>query len=125
MPFASFVKFFRWLCLGCCCVLGTAFVVAVVEAAAFERVVSISGCHWNPEILPNFTCGESVVRQSLAMFLNLPFAFVYAVGFTLFWLAPPSRAFMFLLYGFDVILVLALAYPVLAYLARKRAKQGG
>jgi hypothetical protein len=100
VPFASVVKLFRWLCLG----------------------VSISECHWNPEILPNFTCGEEVVRQALTLFLNLPFAFVYAVGFTLFWQAPPSRTFMFLLYGFDIILVLALTYPVLVCLARKRAK---
>jgi hypothetical protein len=123
--FASLMRVFRGLCLGCFCILGIALVVAIVEAAAFDRVVSISGCHWNPEILPNFTCGEGVFGQSIAMVLNLPFAFVYAVGFTLFWLAPPSRAFMFLLYGFDVILVLALTHPVLVYLARKRAKHGG
>ncbi|WP_157676296.1 hypothetical protein [Afipia sp. GAS231] len=97
-----------------------AFVVAIVEAAAFDRVVNISLCHWNPEILPNFTCGEGVVRQSIALVLNLPFAFVYAVG--LFWLLPLNRTFMLFLCGFDVILVLALTYPVLVYLARKRAK---
>jgi hypothetical protein len=125
VSFASLMRFFRVLCLGCFCILGVAFVVAIVEAAAFDRVVSISGCHWNPEILPNFTCGEEMVRHSLALFLNLPFAFVYAVAFTLFWQAPPSRTFMFLLYGFDVILVLALTYPVVVYLARKRAKRGG
>jgi hypothetical protein len=119
------MRFLRILCLGCFCILGMAFVVAIVEAAAFQRVINISGCHWNPEILPNFTCGYGVVDQSMAMFLNLPFAFVYAVGFTFFWMAPPSRAFMFFLYGFDVILVLALTYPVLVYLARRRAKQGG
>jgi ABC-type amino acid transport system permease subunit len=119
------VRVFRGLCLGCFCILGVAFVVAIVEAAAFERVVAISLCRMNAEILPNFTCGEGVVRQSLAMVLNLPFMFIYAVGFTLFWEAPPSRTFMLLLYGFDVILVLALTYPVLVYLARKRAKHGG
>ena len=125
MSFASLMRVFRGLCLGCFCILGVAFVVAIVEAAAFERVVAISRCHMNAEILPNFTCGEGAVGQSIALVLNLPFAFVYAPAFTLFWQAPPSRAFMFLLYGFDVILVLALTYPVLVYLARKRAKQGG
>jgi hypothetical protein len=100
-----------------------ALVVAIVEAAAFHRVVEISGCHWNPEILPNFTCGEGAVGQSIAMVLNLPFAFVYAVG--LFWLLPLNRTFMLFLGGFDVILVLALTYPVLVYLARRRATHGG
>ena len=36
---------------------------------------------------------------------------------------PPSREFMLLLYLFDVILILALAYPVLRLFAWKRARR--
>jgi hypothetical protein len=116
--------FFRKLCLGCFCILGLALVVAIFEAAALGVVLNISGCKMNPEILPNFTCGEGLARSSIEFVLNLPLAFVYAPAFTLFWIHPPSRTFMLLLYIFDVILVLALTYPLLILLARRHAKRG-
>jgi hypothetical protein len=119
------MRFFRSLCLGCSCILGIAFVVAIFEAAALDLVVNISGCKLNAEILPNFTCGEGLVRYSTEMVLNLPLGFVYAPAFTLFWPAPPSRTFMLLLYVFDIILILALTYPLLVLRARKHAKHTG
>jgi len=118
------MRFFRSLCLGCFCILGLAVVVAIFEAAALDPVLNISGCKLNPEILPNFTCGDGLVRSSTELVFNLPLAFVYAPAFTLFWHHPPSRTFMLLLYIFDIILVLALTYPVLVLLARKHAKRG-
>jgi hypothetical protein len=66
------MRFFRSLCLGCLCILGLAVVVAIFEAAALDPVLNISGCKLNGEILPNFTCGEGLVRYSTAMVLNLP-----------------------------------------------------
>jgi hypothetical protein len=120
------VRFFRTLCLGCFCILGLAVVVAIFEAAALDFVLNITGCKSNPEILPNFTCGDGLVRSSIELVLNLPLVFVYAPAFTFFFRDhPPSRTFMLLLYSFDIILVLALTYPLLVFLARKRAKRGG
>ena len=119
------MRFFRSLCLGSFCILGLALVVAIVEAAALDLVLNMSGCKPNPEILPNFTCGEGLVRSSIEWVLNLPLVFVYAPAFTLFWHHPPSRTFMLLLYVFDIVLVLALTYPLLVLLARKHAKRGG
>ena len=119
------LRLFRSLCLACFCILGIALIVAILEVAALDLVINISGCKWNPEILPNFTCGEGLVRYSMSWVLNLPLAFVYAPAFTLFWNHPPNRTFMLLLYTFDIILVLALTYPFLVLLARKHAKRGG
>jgi hypothetical protein len=121
------MKFFWGLCLGCCCILGVAFVIAILEAAAWGLVADISGCQFNFEILPLFVCGKGLVRYSAEFVLNLPFLFVYAPLFTLPFPAdaPPDRTIMPLFYVFDVILILALTYPFLVLLARKRPKHSG
>jgi len=55
----------------------------------------------------------------------LPLLFAVALAFTIFGPAAPSRTFMLLLYIFDLMLVLALTYPVLVFLVRKRVKRSG
>jgi hypothetical protein len=116
---------FRGLCLICFCILGIALIVAILEVAALPIILTATGCQANFEILPNFTCGDGLVRRSIETVLNLPLLFVYAPAFTFFLTAPPSRDFRLLLYLFDVILVLALTYPLLFLLARKRTKHSG
>jgi hypothetical protein len=67
------LRLFRILCLICSCILGTALVVATFEFAVGERILnSITGCQMNAEILPNFTCGQGLVRSLIEWVLNLP-----------------------------------------------------
>jgi hypothetical protein len=120
------LRLFRILCLICSCILGTALVVATFEFAVGERILnSITGCQMNAEILPNFTCGQGLVRSLIEWVLNLPLLFAVALALTIFGPAAPSRTFMLLLYIFDLIFVLALTYPVLLFLTRKRVKRNG
>jgi CheY-like chemotaxis protein len=55
----------------------------------------------------------SIARSGV---LNLPLLFAVALASTIFGPAVPSRTFMLLLYIFDLMLVLALTYPVLVFL---------
>jgi hypothetical protein len=120
------LRLFRILCLVCFCILGIALVVATFEFAVGARVIkSITGCQMNPEILPNFTCGESRVSSLMEWILNLPILFGMALALTIYGPAAPNRTFMLLLYVFDSIFVLALTCPVLVFLARKRARNIG
>jgi hypothetical protein len=120
------LRLFRILCLICCCILGAALVVAALEFATGERLLnSITGCQMNAEILPNFTCGQGLVRWLIEWVLNLPLLFAVALALTVIGPAAPSRTFMLLLYIFDLMFVLALTYPVLVLLARKRVKRNG
>jgi hypothetical protein len=114
------------LCLICFCILGIALIVAILELAALPVLLKATGCQANFEILPNFTCGDGLVRRSIEIVINLPLLFVYAPAFTLFaTLAPPSPEFRLLLYFVDVILALALTYPLLFLLARRSGRQSG
>lgn len=116
----------RILCLICSCILGAALVVAAFEFAVGERLLkSITGCQWNAEILPNFTCGQGLSGSLIEWVLNLPLLFAVALALTIVGPAAPSRTFMLLLYIFDLMLVLALTYPVLVFLARNRVKRSG
>jgi hypothetical protein len=119
------LRILRGLCLVSLCVLGIALIVAIFELA-LPAAVNTTGCHANFEILPNFTCEEGLVSRLIETILNLPLLFVYAPAFTLSaTLAPLSREFRLVLYFFDVILVLALTYPPLLFLERRRGRQHG
>jgi hypothetical protein len=120
------LRVFRILCLICFCILGAALVVATFEFAVGERVLnSITGCRVNSEILPNFSCGQGLARSLIEWVLNLPLLFSVALALTIFGPAAPSRTFMLLLYVFDIMFVLALTYPALVCLARRRVKRKG
>ena len=107
----------------CLCILGVAAIVAILELAAGPALLKATGCS-PTEILPGVTCRDGWVHHAMEIVLNLPFLFVFAVVFTAFASnSPPSREFMLLLYLFDVVLVLALVYPVLRLLAWKRARR--
>jgi hypothetical protein len=99
-------KFFRGLCLICLCILGIAAIVAILQLA---------------------TCGYGWVSRLIEIVLNLPLLFFYAPvisyarAFSLT-VSPPSREFMLLLYLFDVILALALTYPLLILFTRKNGR---
>ena len=101
------LKAFRGVCLICFCGLGIALIVAILEVCTLPIILAETGCQANFEILPNFTCGEGLVRHSIETILNLPFL---------------ARNFRLLLYLFDAILFLALTYPLLFLLVRKRAR---
>jgi hypothetical protein len=123
---STIARSFRGLCLICFCILGIAVVVAILEFAALPVILNATGCQSNFEILPNFTCGQGLVRRSIEVVLNLPFVFVYAPAFTLFtWHAPRPRDFMLLLYFFNALLIFALTYPLLLFFRRKHAKHSG
>jgi hypothetical protein len=78
-----------------------------------------AGCH-STAVLPSFACGEGWARRSIEIILNLPLLFFYATAFTLFFKdMPPSMEFRLLLFLFDLILILALIYPLLFVLGRK------
>lgn len=108
----------RGLCLVCLCILGIAVILAALEFAALPLVLKSTGCSVT-EILPSLACGEGWVRRSMEVVLNLPFLFIYAVLFTFAKNGAPGREFMLLLYAFDAILILAIMYPPLLYLARR------
>ena len=114
------LRAFRGLCLICFCILGIALIVAILEVAALPMILNATGCQAHFEILVNFTCGDGLVRRSMEIILDLPPLFVYAPVFTIFVTARPARDFLLLLYLFDLILILALTYPLLFLLARKR-----
>jgi hypothetical protein len=96
--------------------------VAVLESAALPILLEAGGCH-STEVLPSFTCGEGWARRSIEIILNLPLLFFYATAFALFFRdMPPSIEFGLLLFLFDLILILALIYPLLFVLARKSGK---
>ena len=116
------LKIFRGTCLICFCILGVAVIVVPLELAAYPMILKATGCRLT-EVLPGFTCGDGWVGHSIAIVLNLPLLFSYAREFTFFGAsAPISRQFMFLLYLFDVILILALTYPLLLLFSRKSGR---
>jgi hypothetical protein len=99
--------------------LGVALIVVILEVAVLPMILNATGCRAHFEILVNFTCGDGLVRRSMEMVLDLPSLFVYAPMFTILVTARLARNFMLLLYLFDLILILALIYPLLFLLARK------
>ncbi len=109
------------MCLICFYILGIAVIVAVLERAALPILLEAAGCHWT-EVLPSLTCGEGWARRSIEIILNLPLLFFYAAAFAFFGNMPPSIKFRLLLFLFDLILILALIYPLLFVLARKSGK---
>jgi len=120
---SAILKLFRGVCLICLCILGIAAIVALLELVAAPALLKATGC-WSAEILPGVNCGDGWVHRAMEIVLDLPFLFVMAVIFAAFpTISPPGREFMLLLYLFDVILILALAYPVLRLLAWKRARR--
>jgi hypothetical protein len=97
--------------------------MAFVELVAAPILLKATGCV-PTEILPGVNCGNGWADHLIEIVLNLPFLFFLAVAFSAFpTSSPPSREFMLLLYFFDVILILALAHPVLHLLERKRARR--
>jgi hypothetical protein len=60
----------------------------------------------------------------IEIILNLPVLFFYATAFTLFFKdMPPSIEFRLLLSLFDLILILALTYPLLLIFGRKSGRR--
>jgi hypothetical protein len=119
-------KFFRGLCLICLCILGIAAIVAILQLATSSILLKVTRCS-PTEILPMFTCGYGWVSRLIEIVLNLPLLFFYAPvisyarAFSLT-VSPLSREFMLLLYLFDVILALALTYPLLILFTRKNGR---
>lgn len=116
---------FRRLCFLCFCVVIAAVAIAIFDFVAFSVTTTVAGCRFNAEVLPNFTCREGSFQRALEVILNLPILFVIAPLITAVGSATPNPQFMNLLYGFDVILALALAYPLIVLITRWRAKRGG
>lgn len=110
------LRLVRILCLVCFCLLAAAVVIAIAETVTLSITTNVAGCNLHGEILPNFTCREGLLQRPTEFILNVPILFVIAPVITLFGPAAPNPAFMMLLYVLDVIVVLALAHPVLAML---------
>ncbi len=116
----------RRICLFCFCILLAAVMIAAFDIILLSNTTSFTtplvGCQFNPENLPRFGCTGTLARM-FELILNLPLLLIYAPLFTV--LRPPTLTndFIVMLYSFDVVLVLALAHPVLAIAARWRAKR--
>jgi hypothetical protein len=125
------MRWARGLCLACFNVLVAAVVIAIFDIAALNISDRFAGCQFNPEILPNFGCHGPLGRL-LELILNLPLLLIYAPIFTIyrplftyFNPPPPSREFLLLLYPFDAVLALGLAWPVLVLLKWRCARRSG
>lgn len=117
------LRMFRGVCLVCLCILGAAVIMALLELVAQPMLLKSTGCSWT-EGPQGFTCGDGWGGRSLAIVLNLPILFSYAQTFTLFGASAPfSQAFTLLLYLFDAIFALALAYPLLILFAPKSGRR--
>jgi hypothetical protein len=117
------LRAFRGACLICLCIFGVAVSAAILELVAYPVLLKSTGCS-SRDVLGFFSCGDGWVGQSIAIVLNLPALFSYAQTFTLSGARSPfGREFTILLYLFDVIFTLALAYPLLILFARKSGRR--
>ena len=115
------LRMFRYVCLVCLCILAVAVIMALLELVAHPMLLKSTGCSWT-EGPQGFSCGDGSVGRSLAIVLNLPVLFSYAQTFTLFGASAPfGRDFTLLLYLFDAIFALALAYPLLILFAPNKS----
>lgn len=96
--------------------------MALLELVAYPLLSKSTGCSLT-EGPRGFTCGAGWIGNSTAVVLNLPILFSYAQTFTLFGASAPfSWDFTLLLYLFDLIFTLALAYPLLMLFAAKSGR---
>jgi hypothetical protein len=120
----------RRICLLCFCVLVLAFAVAIFNYVTPAKSI---GCYIE-DIIPHYVCSGPFARPK-ALLLNLPIFLIYAVLFTVGALvAYPNSPipdqdnlmlFLMLAFLFNAILVLGLAWPVLALVERRRARRDG
>ena len=100
----------------------------IVDKFASRPGWFVLGCRWHTEIFPNFSCGPSLPQQAASIVLNLPLLFIYAVVFTyafFFTSTNSSGLGTFLIIAFfvmDGILLFAIAYPVVTFIARERGR---
>jgi hypothetical protein len=113
------LKIFRAVSLLCLCIVGVAVLVTPLELVAYPILKSI-GCSLTEE-QQSFTCGDGWVSHFISTVLNLPILFPDAREFTFGARAAFGRGFT--IYLFDVIFILALAYPLLILFAPKRGRQ--
>lgn len=109
------LKSFRTLSLFCLCLVGLAVLVALLELVAYPILKSI-GCSLAGD-QQRFTCGDGWLRHVVSTVLNLPIRFSDARE-----LSFGARA-SFVVYLFDAIFILALAYPLLILFARKGVRR--
>ena len=113
------LKVFRGVSLLCLCIVGVAVVVAPLELVAYPTLKSI-GCSLTEE-QQSFTCRGGWVGQFISTVLNLPILFSDAREFTFGAGASLGRGLA--VYLFDAIFILALAYPLLIFFARKGGRR--
>lgn len=120
----------RKLWLLCVWILLAAVVIAIFDIVALliaEKfgggpATYVLGCRWHPEIVPQFSCGRSLPQQAASVVLNLPLLFIYAPIFTLGGSPGLNTVTKIAFYVLDGILILAVAYPAVTFLARERAR---
>ena len=117
------MRLIRILCGLCACVLLAALPIAVFDIIVLNITDRFAGCRFNPEIIPAFTCGGRWFSPALDIVLNLPLLVIYAPLFTLIGPAWPNPAAMRVLYAFDIVILLGLAYPLLAIASRWKARR--
>jgi hypothetical protein len=91
--------------------------MAVLELAALPALQEATGCT-STGVLSGFICRIGWADHPIEMILNSPLLLIFSLPFTWLGIAPWSNLKL-QFYAFDVILVLALAYPLLLLLARK------
>ena len=113
------LKVFRGVSLLCLCIVGVAVVLAPLELVAYPILKSI-GCSLT-ESQQGFTCGTDWVGHFVSTFLNLPILFSDAREFTFGGTSVVRSSIT--VYLFDVIFILALAYPLLMLFARNGGRR--
>lgn len=116
------LRAFRAVCLICLCILGVAVIMGLLELTAYPIILKSTGCR-STEVLFSSNCGDGWGGRSIALVLNLPSLFSSAGEFTFSVAgASLSREYLLLLYLFDAIFTLALAYPLLLLFGRKHGR---
>lgn len=113
------LKVFRGVSLLCLCIVGVSLVVGPLELLAYPILKSI-GCSLT-EGQESFACGDGWGGRFISTVLNLPILFSDAREFTFRARASFGRGLV--VYLFDAIFILALAYPLLIIFARKGSRR--
>lgn len=114
------LKVFRGVSLLCLCVVGAAVVIAPLELVFYPFLKSI-GCSLSDR-QQSFTCDAGWIGGFTSTVLNLPIRFSDAREFTFGPQAPSGRGVV--IYLFDAIFILAVAYPLLRIFVRKGGRRG-
>ena len=103
------------ICQVCFWILVLAFAIGVFDVIALRIAGEgqILGCRLSGDFLPSFVCPDAAFPWLTKFILNLPLL-LFLYGPFLSVVATPYSWYALVLYAGDVVLLLGLAYPVMA-----------